>query len=67
LSTTVVVLLLAFFLIGRAALWIGLCLSLFALLSRSYLRWRKGYVSDDNIGAVIELSETLSFVSLASL
>jgi adenosylcobinamide-GDP ribazoletransferase len=66
-STTIVVLLLAFFLIGRTALWIGLCLSLFALLSRSYLRWRKGYVSDDNIGAVIELSETLSFVSLASL
>jgi len=66
-STTAVVLLLGFFLIARTALWIGLCLSLFALLSRSYLRWRKGYVSDDNIGAVIELSETLSFVLLASL
>ena len=66
-STTAVVLLLAFFLIARTALWIGLCLSLFALLARSYLRWRKGYVSDDNIGAVIELSETLSFVLLASL
>jgi adenosylcobinamide-GDP ribazoletransferase len=65
--TTAVVLLLAFFLIARTALWIGLCLSLFALLSRSYLRWRKGYISDDNVGAVVELSETLSFVLLASL
>jgi adenosylcobinamide-GDP ribazoletransferase len=65
--TTAVVLLLAFFLIARTALWIGLCLSLFALLSRSYFRWRKGYISDDNVGAVVELSETLSFVLLASL
>jgi adenosylcobinamide-GDP ribazoletransferase len=64
---TAVVLSLAFFLIARTALWIGLCLSLVALLSRSYLRWRNGYVSDDNAGAVIELSETVSFVLLASL
>jgi adenosylcobinamide-GDP ribazoletransferase len=65
--TTAVVLSLAAFLIARTALWIGLCLSLFALLSRSYLRWRNGCVSDDNVGAVIELSETLSFALLASL
>jgi adenosylcobinamide-GDP ribazoletransferase len=65
--TTVVVLSFAAFLIGRTALWIGLCLSLFALLARSYLQWRNGYVSDDNLGATIELSETLSFVLLASL
>lgn len=65
--TTAVVLSLAAFVIARTALWIGLCLSLFALLGRSYLRWRNGYVSDDNLGAIIELSETLSFVLLASL
>jgi adenosylcobinamide-GDP ribazoletransferase len=65
--TTVVVLSFAAFLIGRTALWIGLCLSLFALLARSYLRWRNGYISDDNLGATIELSETLSFILLASL
>jgi adenosylcobinamide-GDP ribazoletransferase len=56
----------AAFFIGRTALWIGLCLSLFALLGRSYLRWRNGYINDDAIGAMIELSETLSFVLLAS-
>jgi adenosylcobinamide-GDP ribazoletransferase len=65
--TTAIILLLAVFLIARTALWIGLCLSLFALLSRSYLRWRNGGVSDDNVGAMIELSETLSFVLIASL
>ena len=65
--TTAVVLSIAAFLIARTALWIGLCLSVFALLSRSYLRWRNGYVSDDNVGATIELSETLGFVLLASL
>jgi adenosylcobinamide-GDP ribazoletransferase len=67
LLTTAVVLSFAVFLIGRTALWIGLCLSLFALLGRSYLRWQNGYVSDDNVGAMVELSETLSFVLLVSL
>jgi adenosylcobinamide-GDP ribazoletransferase len=65
--TSAVVLSFAAFLIARTALWIGLYLSLFALLGRSYLRWRNGYISDDNVGAMIELSETLSFVLLASL
>jgi adenosylcobinamide-GDP ribazoletransferase len=65
--TTVVTLALAAFLVARTALWIGLCLSLFALLSRSYLRRRNGYIDADNLGAVIELSETLSFVLFASL
>jgi adenosylcobinamide-GDP ribazoletransferase len=64
--TTAFVLSFAAFLIGRTALWIGLCLSLFALLGRSCLRWRNGYINDDTIGAMIELSETLSFVLLAS-
>ena len=65
--TTVVTLALATFLVGRTALWIGLCLSLFALLSRSYLRKRNDCIDSDNFGAVVELSETLSFVLFASL
>jgi adenosylcobinamide-GDP ribazoletransferase len=65
--TTALTLALAAFLVGRIALWIGLCLSLFALLSRSYLRRRNGYIGYDNFGAVVELSETLSFVLFASL
>ena len=65
--TTIVVLSFAVFLTGRTALWIGLCVSLFALLGRSYLRWHNGYISDDNVGAMVELSETLTFVLLVSL
>lgn len=65
--TTVITLGLAAFLVGRTALWIGLYLSVFALLSRSYLRRRNGYIGSDNFGAVVELSETLSFLLFASL
>ncbi len=65
--TTIVTLALAIFLTGRKALWIGLYLSVFALLSRSYLRRRNSQIDSDNLGAVIELSETLSFVLFASL
>jgi adenosylcobinamide-GDP ribazoletransferase len=59
---TLFTLVIAAFLIGRPALWIGLCISLFALLSRTFLQRRNGTISYDNIGALIELSETLSFV-----
>jgi adenosylcobinamide-GDP ribazoletransferase len=65
--TTVVTLTLAVFLVARTALWIGLCLSLFALFSRSYLGRRNGYIDSDNLSAIIELSETLSFILFASL
>lgn len=65
--TTVVTLTLAALLVGRIALWIGLYLSLFALLSRSYLRRRNGYIATDNFGAIIEISEMLGFVLFASL
>jgi adenosylcobinamide-GDP ribazoletransferase len=64
---TILTLGLAAFLVGRTALWIGLYLSLFALLSRSYLRRRNGCIGSDNFGAVVELSETLSFLLFASL
>jgi adenosylcobinamide-GDP ribazoletransferase len=64
---TVVTLALAGFLVARTALWMGLCLSLFALLSRDYLRRRNGRIDTDNFGAVVELAETLSFLLFASL
>jgi len=67
LVTTTAILALAGYLLGRTALWIGLSLSLFSLLSRSYLRWRCGGYRYDNLGAVIELSEALSLVLFASL
>jgi len=67
LLMTVVTLALAAFLVARTALWIGLCLSLFALLSRHYLRRRNGCIDVDNFGAVVEMAETLSFLLFASL
>ena len=65
--TTFLTLALATFLVGRTALWIGLYLSLFTLLGRTYLRKRNGCIGSDNFGAVVEISETLSFLLFASL
>src|SRR3972149_3236084 len=62
LITTIATLALAGYLLGRPALWISLSLSLLALLSRSYLRWRCGGYRYDHLGALIELSEALRFV-----
>jgi adenosylcobinamide-GDP ribazoletransferase len=66
LVTTPATLILAVFLVGRTGLWIGLYLSLFALLTRTYLH-RHGGVHNDNFGALIELSEALSLIVFASL
>jgi adenosylcobinamide-GDP ribazoletransferase len=65
--TTIVTLSLTALLVDQTALWIGLLLSLSALVSRSYIRWRIGFIRWDNGGAVIELSEALSFVLFAAL
>lgn len=67
LVTTTATLAFAVYLVGRAGLWIGLAVSLFALVSRSYLRRRGGAYTYDNLGAIIELNETLSLIALASL
>ncbi|MBI2229386.1 MAG: adenosylcobinamide-GDP ribazoletransferase [Deltaproteobacteria bacterium] len=67
LVTTTATLVFAVYLVGRMGLWIGFWLSLFSLLSRSYLRRYHGAYSYDNLGALIELSETLSLVLFASL
>jgi adenosylcobinamide-GDP ribazoletransferase len=67
LVTTAAILVFAIYRVGRSGLWIGLCLSLFALLSRTYLHRRHGGISRDDCGALIELAETLSLVLFASL
>lgn len=67
LVTTTATLVFAVNLVGRTGLWVGLCVSLFALLMRSILRRFHGAYTYDNLGALIELSETLSFVLFASL
>jgi adenosylcobinamide-GDP ribazoletransferase len=67
LLTTVGILGLAFYLLGRKALWIGLALSVVMLLARSFLHRRQAVLTHDNFGAVIELGETLCLILLASL
>ena len=64
---TAITLGMAIFLVGTTALWIGLCVSLFALLTRAYLRWRSVDLSSHHFDALVELSETLSFVLFACL
>ena len=67
LITTIVTLAFAVYLVGRTGLWAALCVSLFALLARNCLRRSRGAYNYDNVGALIELSETLSLVLFASL
>jgi len=67
LVTTVAILGLAVYLLGRKGLWIGLSLSVLALLARSLLHRRHAVLTHDNFGAMIELSEMLTLVLLASL
>lgn len=55
------------FLVGSTGLWVGLCLSLLALLSRGYLNRRGGGLNCNHFGTLIEVSETLAFVLFASL
>lgn len=67
LVTTAATLAFAVYLVGRAGLWVGLCVSLLALATRSLLRRYQGVYTYDNLGALIELSEALSLVIFASL
>ncbi|MDH3445254.1 MAG: adenosylcobinamide-GDP ribazoletransferase [Deltaproteobacteria bacterium] len=64
---TVMSLIFALFIAGEQALWVSLCLSIFALLARNYLNRREGGISPASCGALIELSEALSFALFASL
>ena len=67
LVTTTVTLAFAVYLVGRTGLWVGLCVSLFSLLTRIVLRRFNGAYTYDNLGALIELNEALSLVLFASL
>jgi adenosylcobinamide-GDP ribazoletransferase len=57
----------ATYLLGRTGLLIGLCLSIFSLVFRGLLQRRNGVLTAPNLGSVVELSETLSLILLASL
>ena len=57
----------ATYVLGHTALWIGLSLSILALLCRSLFYKRTGALTGDNFGAVVEVSEALSLVLMASL
>lgn len=57
----------AVYFLGRKGLWVGLLLSLFALLTRTLLHRRHGLLTHDNFGAMVELGEVLSLILLASL
>jgi len=67
LATSAATLTFAFFLSGRTALWIGLSVSLLALLSRYFLHRRHGGIGYDNFGAIVEMSEALVFLFFASV
>ncbi len=67
LISTSVTLALAVYLLGRKGLWIGLWLSVSALLARSLLYRRHAVMTLDNFGALIELTETFGLILLASL
>lgn len=67
LASTSVILALAVYLLGRRGLWIGFSLSILVLLAPSWLYRRHEVLTFDNFGAVLELSETLSLILLASL
>jgi adenosylcobinamide-GDP ribazoletransferase len=66
-AATVMSLGFGFYIAGASTLWVALCLSLFALLARSFLQRREGGISLANCGALIEISEALSFSLFASL
>ena len=65
--TTLLTLALATYLLGREALWIGLGLSLLALLSRALLHRRHAILTQNNFGAVTDLGEALALVLMAVL
>jgi adenosylcobinamide-GDP ribazoletransferase len=67
LASTLATLALVVYFLGRKGLWIGLALSLLVLLTRSLLFRRHGVLTQDHVGAIVELGEALSLVLLASL
>ncbi|MBM4297377.1 MAG: hypothetical protein FJ143_06510, partial [Deltaproteobacteria bacterium] len=64
---TAVTLAITIYLTGRAGLWVGLTISIVALLFRAYCQRQVSEISHHRFGALIEVSETLSLVLFASL
>jgi adenosylcobinamide-GDP ribazoletransferase len=65
--TTVITLALATYLLGREALWMGLAVSLLALVSRAILHRRHAVLTQNNFGAVTDLGEVLTLVLMTIL
>jgi adenosylcobinamide-GDP ribazoletransferase len=57
----------AVYFLGRKGLWVGLFLSLFALVIRTLLYRRQTFLTHANFGAVVELEEAFCLILLASL
>ena len=57
----------AVYFLGRKGLWVSLLLSLFALLTRTLLHRRQGFLAHANFGAIVELEEVLCLILLATL
>jgi adenosylcobinamide-GDP ribazoletransferase len=67
LATTAFTLGLAVYFLGRRGLWLAFTLSVFTLVFRNLLYRRHAVLTHDNFGAVVELSEVLALILLASL
>jgi adenosylcobinamide-GDP ribazoletransferase len=65
--TTLITLVLATYLLGRDALWMGLAVSLLALVSRAILHRRHAVLTLNNFGAVTDLGEALTLVLMTVL
>lgn len=66
-ATTLATLGLCLYLIGREALWIGLALSLLALLSRALLHRRHAILTVHNLAAVTDIGEALALALITIL
>jgi len=67
LTATLGALAVAVYFLGRRGLWVGLLLSLFALLTRTLLYRRQTFLIRANFGAIVELEEAFCLILLASL
>jgi cobalamin synthase len=65
--TTFFVLTLTTLIAGTTGLWIALWVSVLALMVRTFGYWRKAQLSQDHVGALVEMSEALSLVAFATL
>ena len=65
--TTLGTLALGFYGLGKRGFWIALALSIFVLSARSLLGRLRGNLTSHDLGAMIELGETLSLILFASL